>query len=63
HPDATADFPDAWLSHYPPSFERTPIVALANTAYAILIPTIVGGLGLFVLTDVYRRRSDRRKER
>lgn len=63
HPDAQADFPDAWLSHYEPSFDRTPLVALADTIYSLLIPTVVGGLGMFVVTDVYRRRANRRKDR
>ncbi|MBZ0307837.1 MAG: cytochrome c3 family protein, partial [Anaerolineae bacterium] len=62
HPDASTNFPSAWLSHYQPSFKRTPLVALANLAYTIAIPGIVGGLGLFVVTDVRRRRADRRKD-
>jgi hypothetical protein len=64
HPDAESDFPDAWLSHYEPSFDRTPLVALADVIYSIMIPTVVGGLGVFVMTDVYRRRaSNHRKDR
>lgn len=63
HPASTTNFPDAWLSHYQPSFERTPLVAFANTAYTIAIPAIVGGLGLFVVSDIRRRRSERRKDR
>ncbi len=59
HPSATANFPDAWMSHYQPTFERTPLVALANTVYMIGIPAIVGGLGLFVMSDVRRRRKNR----
>jgi len=62
HPDATTNFPDAWMSHYPPTFERTPLVALANLAYTIAIPSVVGGLGLFVVTDIRRRRSNGRKD-
>ena len=63
HPNATTNFSSAWLSHYPPSFERTPVIAVANLAYTIAIPAIVGGLGLFVVSDVRRRRSKRDKER
>lgn len=63
HPDASSDFPDAWLSHHPVSFEETPVVAVADLIYDILIPTIIGGMGLFVATDIYRRISRRRKER
>lgn len=56
HPSATTNFPDAWLSHYPPSFERTPLVALAQAIYMVLIPMVIGGLGIFVASDVRRRR-------
>lgn len=63
HPDASTEFPDSWLSHYEPTFDRTPSVALADTIYDLLIPTVIGGLGMFVVTDVFRRRMDRRKDR
>lgn len=56
HPSATTNFPDAWLSHYPPSFERTPLVALAQAIYMVLIPMVIGGLGIFVASDIRRRR-------
>ncbi|MCC6612835.1 MAG: cytochrome c3 family protein [Anaerolineae bacterium] len=62
HPDATTNFPDAWMSHYPPNFQRTPLVALANLAYTVAIPAVVGGLGLFVVTDIRRRRTNGRKD-
>jgi nitrate/TMAO reductase-like tetraheme cytochrome c subunit len=62
HPSATTNFSSAWLSHYPPSFERTPIVALANLAYTVAIPAIVGILALFVIADARRRRSEHEKE-
>jgi hypothetical protein len=63
HPDATTNFPDAWLSHYVPTRERAPLVYWARLAYQILIPTVVGGMALFVLSDVVRRRLDRRRGR
>ena len=63
HPGATTNFPDAWLSHYIPTRERTPLVYWSRVAYAILIPGVVGGMLLFVGTDVVRRRIDRRRER
>jgi nitrate/TMAO reductase-like tetraheme cytochrome c subunit len=66
HPDATANFPDSWMSHYQPSAEVYPIVYFVNLFYKILIPTVLGGMGLFVLTDIYRRfiapRIFRKKE-
>jgi hypothetical protein len=62
HPDASANFPDSWLSHYIPSRDRTPAVYWARVAYNILIPGVVGGMVLFVASDFVRRRIDRRKK-
>jgi predicted CXXCH cytochrome family protein len=61
HPDATANFPDAWMHHYVPSLEHYPIVFFVNLFYKIMIPTIIGGMILFILTDIYRRRVNRTK--
>ena len=56
HPDANSNFPSAWLSHYQPSFEKTPLVAFVNLAYGILIPVVLGGMVVFVMSDAARRR-------
>jgi Cytochrome c552 len=61
HPQATTNFPDAWLSHYIPTRERAPAVYWARLAYNILIPGVLGGMALFVGTDLVRRRIDRRR--
>jgi len=63
HPDATTNFPDAWLSHYVPTPERTPLVYWAQRLYDVLIPAVVGGMALFVASDFVRRRIDRRRAR
>lgn len=64
HPDATtASFTDAWLSHYEPSPKVFPLVFFVNLFYKIFIPTVLGGMILFVLTDVYRRFVARRAQR
>jgi predicted CXXCH cytochrome family protein len=56
HPDATtASFTDSWLSHYEPSPRAWPLVFFVNLFYSIFIPLVLGGMILFVLTDVYRR--------
>lgn len=61
HPDATTNFPDAWLSHYIPSPDKYPLVYYVNLFYVILIPTVIGGMVLYVGTDIYRRNIfDRR---
>ena len=61
HPDATTNsFTDAWLSHYEPSPTAWPLVFFVNLFYSIFIPLVLGGMILFVLTDIYRRFIARR---
>lgn len=56
HPNATTtSFTDAWLSHYEPSPQVFPLVFFVNLFYKIFIPLVLGGMILFVLTDIYRR--------
>lgn len=62
HPDATADFPASWLSHYQPGPEKAPLVYYVNLFYKVFIPTVIGGMLVFVATDAYRRIARRRKE-
>jgi hypothetical protein len=59
HPGATASFPDAWMSHFIPDRERTPVVFWVGWLYKVLIPVTVGGMLLFVGADFARRRIDR----
>jgi formate-dependent nitrite reductase cytochrome c552 subunit len=61
HPNATtASFTDSWLSHYEPSPQVFPLVYFVNLFYKIFIPLVLGGMTLFVLTDIYRRFIARR---
>jgi len=62
HPDATANFPDSWASHYQPTLEEQPLVAIVNLFYLIFIPGTLGFMGVFVLTDAGRRLINRRKQ-
>ena len=62
HPDATVNFPDSWMSHYDASPENFPLVYYVNLFYKILIPGVLGGMLLYVLTDIYRRFIARKKE-
>jgi predicted CXXCH cytochrome family protein len=55
HPDATANFPTAWLSHYEPSPDRYPLVYYVNLFYKIFIPTILGFFLIVIIPDAYRR--------
>ena len=55
HPDASANFPDSWTSHFEPSPQHNPLVYYVNLFYNIVIPLTVGFFAFMVSTDVYRR--------
>jgi Doubled CXXCH motif (Paired_CXXCH_1) len=61
HPDATTNFPQAWLSHYVPGPEHNALVYWAGVFYKVLIPAVVGAMALFVVSDFVRRRVDRHR--
>jgi len=69
HPDANANFPDSWTSHYIPTPEHNPLVYYVNLFYMIFIPGVLGGMGVFVLSDVFARlrhtfiKRENRKEK
>lgn len=63
HPDATINFPSAWLNHYPPSRDTWPIVFYVDLFYQVFIPTVIGAMLLYVLADSGRRLFNRIKER
>ncbi len=55
HPNATENFSDAWLSHYVPSPEHNPLVYYVGVFYQIFVPVTVGGMALFVVSDLGRQ--------
>ncbi len=59
HPDATADFPTAWLSHYIPSPEKYPVVYYVNLFYKFFIPGVLGGMAVLVALDFMRLMINR----
>ena len=61
HPDADENFPSSWLSHYKPSPENNPAVFYVELFYKILIPSVIGGMVLFVASDGIRRLIERRE--
>jgi predicted CXXCH cytochrome family protein len=63
HPDASANFPTAWLSHYRPSLEHSPLVFYVNLFYSIFIPGMIGGMLVFVAADGSRRLRNFFRER
>lgn len=63
HPDATENFPDSWLSHYIPSADRYPVVFYVEWFYKILIPVVLGGMGVIVLSDIAKRTVFRKRKK
>ena len=59
HADANANFPGAWLSHYEPSWKKAPVVYAVKLAYAVVIPFMIGGLGLQILLHLWRLMVNR----
>ena len=59
HADANPNFSGAWLSHYEPSLRQAPMVYGVKIAYAILIPFMIGGLGLQILLHLWRLMVNR----
>jgi nitrate/TMAO reductase-like tetraheme cytochrome c subunit len=52
HPDATANFPGAWMSHYIPSANNYALVYYVNLFYKFFIPIVLGGMLALVGLDV-----------
>ncbi len=48
HPDATANFPTAWVGHYRASPDRYPLVYYVDLFYKILVPLVLGFFGLVI---------------
>jgi predicted CXXCH cytochrome family protein len=59
HPNATANFPSAWMSHYIASPEQYPVVYYVNLFYMVFIPLVLGAMAAFVVLDLIRRILNR----
>lgn len=59
HPGATDNFPGAWLSHYEPSLHKAQFVYAVKLGYAVIIPFMIGGLGLQILLHLWRLMANR----
>ena len=63
HADANIKFPRAWLSHYIPTWQNTPILFAVNNIYQyFIIPATLGGFMLYIGLDVRKRWSERRQQ-
>lgn len=54
HPDASGNFPEAWLSHFEPSWSKAPLVYAIKQFYSVFIPFVIGGLVLQILLHFWR---------
>ena len=63
HPDASITFPQAWLSHYSPTWEGTPALYAVTTFYKFFVPSIIGGFVVYISLDARRRVADKLKKR
>jgi hypothetical protein len=59
HPEADANFPDAWLSHYIPTPEKYPIVYYVNLFYKFMIPGVLIPMAVLVVMDFSRKMINR----
>jgi hypothetical protein len=59
HPDASANFSSAWMSHYIPSPDKNPIVYYVNLFYKFFIPTVLGGMAVLVALDLNKAAGGR----
>lgn len=55
HPDAAANFPASWTSHFIPDRQHNPLVYYVNLFYLIFIPATVGFMVAFVSLDALHR--------
>jgi len=61
HPEADASFPDSWMSHYIPDADHYPAVYYIDLFYKFLIPIVLGGMLVFVISDMVRRMINKKK--
>jgi len=59
HADATANFPDSWVSHYEPNIKKAPMVYLVDLGYKIFIPFMIIGLLLQIVLHLWRYAVNR----
>ena len=63
HPDATDNFPTAWLNHYQPTLSIHPLVYYVNLFYKILIPVVIGGMLVFIASDIRKKVANKMEKR
>jgi hypothetical protein len=59
HPDATENFPDAWLSHYKPSLKVAPAVFITEQFFKIIMPIMIVGFLCHIFLHLWRYLANR----
>ena len=62
HTEVGITFPQAWLSHYSPTWEDAPLLFLVNNFYKFFIPAVMGLFVVYIALDAARRVIDRYKK-
>lgn len=59
HPDASTDFSNAWIGHYPATMDNQPGLFVAERVYQIVIPLAAIIPLIFLATELFRRLRTR----
>lgn len=59
HPNTSIRFPQAWLSHYAPTWGDTPALYAVITFYRFFVPTVIGGFVIYISLDARRRIAEK----
>ncbi len=62
HQDISIRFPDAWLSHYVPTYEKTPALFVVNGFYQSVVPLLMVSFVTYVTLDVRKKRRQTRRQ-
>lgn len=54
HPNASTEFPDTWVGHFEPTAEEHPLLFGVDLFYKLLIPAVLGGFAVLVVSDIFR---------
>lgn len=49
------------MNHYVPSPQHYPVVYYVSLFYKFFIPAVIGGMLIFVISDIVRRLIEKRK--
>jgi len=62
HTEVGITFPQAWLSHYSPTWEDAPLLFAVIKFYKLFIPAVMGVFVVYIAVDARRRVADKLKK-